>query len=76
MASGVFCRGCDDNGGGLTSLQALRTHGAVKAGDRALDYLHGDFVANRKKYDVVIDIVGNRTAAEAWPAFLGHDTQA
>jgi NADPH:quinone reductase-like Zn-dependent oxidoreductase len=94
---------------GLTALQALRTHGAVKAGDRVLingaaggvgtfavqlakilgateitavcstshleqaralgadrvvDYLHEDFVANGDRYDVVIDIVGNRTAAE------------
>ncbi len=94
---------------GLTALQALRTHGAVKAGDRVLingaaggvgtfavqlarvlgateitavcstsnvkqaralgahrvvDYLAQDFVAAGNSYDVVIDLVGNRTAAE------------
>jgi NADPH:quinone reductase-like Zn-dependent oxidoreductase len=94
---------------GLTALQALRTHGAVKPGDRVLingaaggvgtfavqlakvlgagditavcstsnvtqaralgadrivDYLHENFVANGDTYDVVIDLVGNRTAAE------------
>ena len=94
---------------GLTALQALRTHGAVKAGDRVLingaaggvgtfavqlakvlgaaeitavcstsnvkqaralgadrvvDYLAEDFIAAGDRYDVVIDLVGNRTAAE------------
>ena len=94
---------------GLTALQALRTHGALKVGDRVLingaaggvgtfavqlakilgageitavcgtsnieqaralgadhviDYLRKDFVANGDRYDVVIDIVGNRTAGE------------
>ncbi len=94
---------------GLTALQALRTHGAVKPGDRVLingaaggvgtfalqiarvlgaseitavcstsnldqsralgatrvvDYLHDDFVTAGGKYDVVLDMLGNRTAAE------------
>ena len=94
---------------GLTALQALRTHGAVKPGDhvlingaaggvgtfavqlakilgvseitavcstsnveqartlgadRVVDYLQEDFVAAGNKYDVVIDNIGNRTAAE------------
>ena len=94
---------------GLTALQGLRTHGALKAGDQVLingaaggvgtfavqiatalgaaevtavcstrnvemvkalgathviDYLHDDFVAGGARFDVMIDNVGNRTAAE------------
>lgn len=94
---------------GLTALQALKAHGAVKPGDRvlingaaggvgtfaiqiakalgaseitavcstgnverartlgatrAIDYLHEDFAGSDEKYDLVIDIVGNKTSAE------------
>jgi len=94
---------------GLTALQGLRTHGAVKAGDRVLingaaggvgtfavqiaralgateitavcsaanadqaralgatrvvDYEREDYIAVGGQYDVVLDMMGNRTAAQ------------